>query len=44
MLAAKLITEARCGFERGLTDRDLTVTQGNTCKQQGTLDFEIRLR
>jgi hypothetical protein len=29
MLAAKLITEARSGFETVLTDRDLTVTQGN---------------
>jgi hypothetical protein len=25
-------------------DRGLTVTQANTCKQQGTRDFEIRLR
>jgi hypothetical protein len=33
MLAAKLITVARSGFETGLTDRDLTVTQANTCKQ-----------
>jgi hypothetical protein len=29
MLAAKLLTEARSGFETVLTDRDLTVTQSN---------------
>jgi hypothetical protein len=44
MLAAKLITEARSGFETGLADRGLTITRAKTCKQQGTLDFEIRLR
>jgi hypothetical protein len=29
MLAAKFITEARSGFEKGLADGGLTVTQAN---------------
>jgi hypothetical protein len=43
MLAAKLITEARSGFETVLADRDLTVTCANVRKHRETVDLRIRL-
>jgi hypothetical protein len=41
MRAARLITEARSGLKTVLTDRDLTVTQGNASKHRKTVDLLI---